>query len=91
MQQYPKTVTKDTVVDVVSQIVRLRDSDITDRNTFPSVFVSGRSVAKVPASAADVVATDRIGDFNVTATYAYYCVNDGSGNAIWRRSAVSSW
>jgi len=90
MQQFPKTVTEDTVVDVVNQIVRLRDNDITDRNTFPSVFLSGRSVAKVPTSAADVVATDRIGDFNVTATYAYYCI-DNAGTVEWRRSAVASW
>ena len=90
MQQYPKKVTEDTVVDVVSQIVRLRDNDITDRNTFPSVFLSGRSVAKVPSSAADVAATDRVGDFNVTATYAYFCVNN-AGATVWRRVAVSSW
>lgn len=90
MQQYPKTVTQENVVDVVSQIVRLRDGDITDRNNFPSVFLSGRSVARVPSSAADVVATDRVGDFNVTATYAYFCVNN-SGTVVWRRVAVSSW
>jgi len=90
MQQFPKTVTTDTVVDVVSQIVRLRDADIIDRNTFPSVFLSGRSVAKVPTSAADIVATDRVGDFNVTTTYAYFCV-DNAGSAVWRRVAVASW
>ena len=90
MQQYPKTITQDTVVDVVSQIARLRDNDITDRNNFPNVFLSGRSVARVPASAADVTATDRVGDFNVTTTYAYFCV-DNAGTAVWRRCAVSSW
>ena len=90
MQQFPKNVTPDTVVDIVSQIVRLRDNDITDRNTFPSVFLSGRSVAKVPSSAADVAAADRVGDFNVTPSYAYFCVNN-SGTTVWRRVAVSSW
>ena len=90
MQQFPKTVTEDTVVDVVRQIVRLRGEDITDRNTFPSVFVSGRKVAKVPTSAADVATTDRVGDFNVTTTYAYFCV-DNAGTAIWRRCAIASW
>lgn len=90
MQQYPKTITQDTVVDVVSQIARLRDSDITDRNNFPNVFLSGRSVAKVPASASDVAATDRVGDFNVTPSYAYFCVNN-TGTIVWRRVAVASW
>ena len=90
MQQYPKAITQDTVVDVVSQIARLRDNDITDRNNFPHVFLSGRSVARVPGSATDVAATDRVGDFNVTPSYAYFCV-DNSGTPVWRRVAVSSW
>ena len=90
MQQYPKTITQDTVVDVVSQIARLRDNDITDRNNFPNVFLSGRSVSRIPSSATDVETTDRVGDFNVTSTYAYFCVNN-SGTVIWRRCAVSSW
>ena len=90
MEQFPKSVTEDTVVDVVRQIVRLRDNDITDRNTFPSVFILGRKVTKVPSASTDVASTDRVGDFNVTATYAYFCINN-AGTVTWRRTAVSSW
>jgi len=93
MQPFPKIIaqTLDSVRDAVLQIGRFRDEDIRDRNNFPQVFVQGRSVGRVPSGSADVVPTDRIGDQNLTADYAYFCVNDGMGAAVWRRIAMGSW
>lgn len=91
MQPYPKAITTDNVVDVVQQIARLRIDDITDRNNFPSIFLLSRSVGKIPTSSTDIVATDRIGDFNATASFAYFCVDNGSGTAVWRRATLATW
>lgn len=90
MQPYPKDIDEKTLVPSLRVISRLRDQDITDRNTFDSRYVLGRKVGKVPTSSIDIAATDRIGDFNVTDSFAYYCI-DNSGTAEWRRVGVSSW
>lgn len=93
MQPYPQNVKPDiySILDAVQDISRKRQEDITDRNTFPSVFVRGRTVGKVPASSLDVADTDRIGDQNLTKDYAYFCVDDGAGGAEWRRIAMGVW
>lgn len=93
MQPYPKLIeqTLQSLQDFCKIISRYRDEDITDRNNFNSVFIRGRKVAKIPTSSMDVVAaTDKIGDFNVTNSFAYYLILNG-GSPEWRRSAVSSW
>lgn len=71
-------------------ITNIRKDDITLVQTFPSVFVMGRSVGKIPTSSADVAATDKIGDQSYDADYWYILVND-SGSAAWRRVALGSW
>lgn len=91
MKNYPTQITKDNVVDIVTQIGRIRIEDITDRNNFPAVFVGGRSVGKIPSSSSDVDITDRIGDINITKDYIYTCVSDGVGGSLWRRIAQGAW
>lgn len=92
MQPFPKIIedTTENHTEVLRQISRLREEDITDRNTFDSIFMRGRKVWKVPSSSADVAATDRVGDFNYTASYLYILV-DNSGTPVWRRAALGSW
>lgn len=90
MQPYPKSTTEETVVKDVRQIARLRDQDITDRDTFNSIFVNGRKVGKIPSAANDVVATDKLNDINWTASY-FYVLIDNSGTPEWRRAALASW
>lgn len=77
-------------IEMLQFISRQRDSDITDWNNLQNIFVNGRKVAKIPTGSADVSATDKIGDFNVTSTYAYYLIDNG-GTAAWRRVAVGAW
>lgn len=95
MQPYQQIVIKDfpSVQDALGDMSRKRLNDITDRDTFPAIFVLGRKVAKVPSGSADVVPTDRIGDCNTTADYAYFCVSDGGSPeaAVWRRIAMATW
>lgn len=90
MQPYPKLITQENIVPILMQISRLREEDITDRNTFEAIFMKGRKVGKVPTASNDVAATDRIGDFNYTASYFYILV-DNSGTPTWRRTALGSW
>lgn len=93
MQPYPQNIKPDTdsLLSAFQDISRKREQDITDRNTFPSVFVSGRTVGRVPSASANVLATDRIGDQNLTKDYAYFCVSDGAGGAVWRRIVMATW
>jgi hypothetical protein len=91
MQSFPKIITPDLKnhTDVLLQISRIREEDITDRNTFPSIFMSGRKVGKIPTSSSDVSATDRVGDFNYDGSYLYLLVN--SSGAVWRRISLGAW
>lgn len=85
MQPYPKNIDTNIqkIADAVNVISRLREEDITDRNTFPSIFMLGRKVGKIPTSSSDIVATDRVGDYNYDVNYFYLLVSNGSG-VIWR-------
>ncbi len=93
MQPYPQNIKPniESILDALQDISRKRQEDITDRNTFPSVFPRGRTVGKIPSSSVDVIATDRIGDQNLTKDYAYFCVSDGAGASVWRRIAMGTW
>lgn len=81
---------EEDVKEQLRQICNTRKDDISQIRNLVNVFVSGRKVGKIPTGSADVSSTDRIGDFNVTASYAYYLI-DNAGTAEWRRVAVSSW
>jgi len=92
LKPYPSNVTDDvsSVSDAVRFICRLRKEDITDNDNISSSYMSGRRVGKVPDSSTDIVADDKIGDFNITDSYAYFCVDSG-GVAIWRRLSLETW
>lgn len=92
MQPYPVTSANDDAERLAKNamyIQRLREDDINSFNNLVNVFMSGRKVGKIPTSSTDIAATDRIGDFNYTATY-FYIVVDNSG-AAWRRIALGVW
>lgn len=92
MKPYPRILNDDIkdLANVLRYIARERDADINDWNNLSQAFVAGRKVGKVPTSSADVADTDRVGDFNFSASYLYLCVNNG-GAAAWRRVALGSW
>lgn len=78
------------VIEVIDFVTRQRVQDVREWDNLPQRFILGRKVGRVPSSSADVIAGDKVGDFNVTATYAYFLIDNG-GTAAWRRVAVSSW
>lgn len=82
----------ETIKDLKEQmreITHTRKDDIALVNNLPNIFISGRKVGKIPSSSADIVPTDRLGDFNYDADYLYIVV-DNSG-AEWRRASLGSW
>lgn len=91
MKSYPKIKlqTLGDVIEILNDITKERKTDVSEFNNLKNTFISGRKVGKIPTGAADVAATDRVGDFNYDASYLYLCV-DNSG-AAWRRVALSSW
>jgi len=91
-KDYPYTApnTLDDIKETLRQIAKIRKDDITQIKNLSSTFISGRRVGKVPSSSADVATGDKIGDFNVTDTYAYFLV-ESAGSGVWRRVAVGSW
>ena len=91
MNRYPSVVnrTLDGCLSVLDWISRERLSDISDRNNFPNLFIGGRKVQKIPTNSADISGS-AVGDFNVTTTYVYFCVNN-AGTATWVRAAVAGF
>lgn len=92
MRTYPTLVDKSLngVVAVLQFITRQRMEDVNEYNNLNQRFILGRKVGKVPSASADVSDGDKVGDFNVTASYAYFLI-DNAGTAEWRRVAVGSW
>lgn len=85
MQSYPKHITSDPKdIEYNLRIIsRIREEDITDRNTFDSIYMRGRKVGKIPVAYNDIISSDRVGDFNYDENYFYLCVQSGS-IAIWK-------
>jgi len=92
MKPYPslKDKSADGMAEMLQFISRQREIDTRDWNNLQNIYVLGRKVGKIPASSADVDATDRVGDVNYTTTYLYILV-DNAGTAVWRRVALGSW
>lgn len=92
MKDYPKIEAVDlgSVLHLMQYITKERKNDIRDFNNITNNFISGRKVGKIPSSATDIIASDKVGDFNYDANYIYICV-ENSGSAEWRRVAISSW
>jgi len=92
MKLYPvlKDQTPQGIFEWLKFVVRARTDDVQEYNNLSNVFISGRKVGRIPTSSADVIAGDKIGDFSVDTTYAYFLV-DNSGTGVWRRVAVGAW
>lgn len=91
MMSYP-TITDDknpTMKSALDYISRVRQNDIQDWNSLPNTYIAGRKVAKVPTASTDITGSFP-GDFNVTASFAYFCVNN-SGTVEWVRVAVGTF
>ncbi len=94
MNPYPKTILPqpEMLADQLQLIARERESDIIEFNNLQNIFMRGRKVGKVPTGSADIAATDRIGDFNYSASTGYfYLCFDNAGTAEWRRVAFATW
>lgn len=92
MNNYPRLISKtlDQLYDFCGEVRKERLNDIKDFDNLTNRFMSGRKVGKIPSASSDVDATDRIGDFNYTASYLYILV-DNSGTPVWRRATLGSW
>lgn len=81
MKVYPQVI-QDSLqehTNVLKQISRLRQEDVQAFTNLTQTYVLGRKVGKIPATSNDVIATDRLGDFNVDSAYAYFLVSSTSG------------
>lgn len=92
MKQFPNMVVRNEadLYTLARYILKERTNDINDFNNLQNIFMAGRKVGKIPTGSADVLATDRVGDFNYDASYLYILVDNG-GTAVWRRSTLSAW
>lgn len=92
MKQFPNMVVRNEadLYTLARYILKERENDINDFNNLQNIFMAGRKVGKIPTGSADVLATDRVGDFNYDASYLYILVDNG-GTAVWRRSTLSAW
>lgn len=91
LKSFPTAIdnTLQSVCDAVRKIGQVRQDDQRQWNDLQNQFISGRRVPKVPANSADTTGNS-IGDFNVTATFAYFCV-DNAGTVEWVRVAVGTF
>lgn len=78
------------VVGALQKIAQIRGQDQTQWIDLKNQFISGRRVVRVPSASNDLLATDNIGDFNVTATFAYFLI-DNAGTIEWVRIAVGTF
>jgi len=94
MKLYPtlKEATVDSIFQWLKFVVRSRSEDVQEFNNLQNIFILGRKVGKVPSASNDVVASDKIGDFNPDGTTGYvYFLVDNSGTAEWQRATLGSW
>lgn len=86
LKPYPVNIPKtlEGVWNALLQITRLRSQDAGVIGNLPNQFILGRKVNTIPGSST-VAAGDQIGDVNFTKDFAYFCVSDGSGGAVWRQ------
>lgn len=95
MKNYPAVTTEKKLLDVVKQIVKIRNTeDVGDFANLDKIFLLGRKTARQPSASNDVADTDRIGDFFPDGPdgYLYLCIDsDGSGTPGWVRIALGTW
>lgn len=80
----------DDVKEQMREIANIRKDDIAQVQSFPSIFVGGRKVGKIPSASNDVAVSDLVGDINYDGSYLYILVNN-SGTPAWRRASLGSW
>lgn len=92
LKEYPywPAETLDDLKSQIRDITNTRKDDISQIQNLTNIFVSGRSVGRIPSSSIDVIDGDRVGDFNVNSTFAYYLINN-AGTAEWVRVAVGGF
>lgn len=86
--------TASQVGNFLQTIQRLRQvEDLPDWVNLNQVFVSGRSSRRIPASATDVVAGDKLGDQVVATDGSFlYMLVSVSGTNAWARVSLNiSW
>lgn len=86
--------TASQVGNFLQTIQRLRQvEDLPDWDNLNQVFVSGRSSRRIPSSATDVVAGDKLGDqvVAVDGSYLYMLVSVSGTNKWARISLDESW
>jgi len=93
MKAYPSYVNASNVVDVVNDIIRLRQEDIDEIGNIDAGKKKGRirteTRGSVPSSATDVAAGDFEGDVVLDASYIYTLVNVPSTGLRWHRDTLS--
>lgn len=82
--------TQEDVKQQLREITSVRKEDITQIGNLVNIFMQGRKVGKIPSASNDVTANDKVGDFNIDASFAYFLV-DNAGTGVWRRVAVGSF
>lgn len=92
LKSFPVSIdnTLPSCADAIRKIGQVRADDQKQWLNLQNLFVSGRRVTRVPSAGNNVLATDNVGDFNVTATFAYFLINN-SGTIEWVRVAVATW
>lgn len=75
--------------NALMKIGQIRQDDQNKWQQLVSQFILGRSVTKIPANSSDTTGSV-IGDFNVTTTYAYFCVSN-NGVPQWVRVATGTF
>lgn len=92
LKTYPDVVeeTSEALADVLREMVRIRQSDKAEFDNLKGKFIAGRKVTRIPTGSANVLSTDRLGDFTADSNYIYILVDNG-GTLSWRRTALSTW
>lgn len=90
MRYFPYLSGSDGLLGWAQEVIKAREEDVKDYDSLVNRFMTGRRTMKIPASSADVVAADNIGDFSTDGNYLYFLV-DVSGTPLWRRVSLSSW
>lgn len=91
MRDYPQFQPNDPqLIEKLNQLTERRREDVSEYNAIVGRIGTIRKVTRIPSSSADVAVSDRLGDFNWTATDFYYLA-DNAGTPEWRIIASASF
>jgi len=77
--------------NLLNTIVELRKEDIFEQDSYNEKFLLARKVSRVPSSATDVLATDKVGDWNWTSSFIYILLEISAGVFEWRTSPMTNF